>query len=223
VTTARESGSGRSGSVWHDSEMISSTPIPPVVPTGRMAGMEQPVLALAGGLELRPWRPSDADVLVAASEDPAIRLWNLLHVDSSDDARRRIERMHERWRAEEGAIWAIARSGGGEALGLIGWGDVDLKGGSAEIVYWVLPAARGGGVVVEATRRLTRWALDDLGLHRLRLCHSVANPASCRVAAKAGFALEGTMRGALLHADGWHDQHLHALIQGDNQRPSTTD
>ncbi|WP_369240602.1 GNAT family N-acetyltransferase [Streptomyces sp. R21] len=202
--------------------MISSTPIPPVVPAGRMAGMEQPVLGLAGGLELRPWRPSDADVLVAASGDPAIRLWNLLHVDSPEDARRRIERMHERWRAEAGAIWAIARPGGGDALGLIGWIDVDLKGGSAEIVYWVLPAARGGGVVVEATRRLTHWAFDDLGLYRLRLCHSVANPASCRVAAKAGFALEGTMRGALLHADGWHDQHLHALIRGDNQRPPTT-
>ncbi|WP_328994873.1 GNAT family N-acetyltransferase [Kribbella sp. NBC_01245] len=90
--------------------------------------------------------------------------------------------------------------------------DIDLKGGSAEIVYWVLPALRGAGVVVEATKRVTRWALDDLGLHRLRLCHSVANPASCRVAAKTGYVLEGTMRSALLHADGWHDQHLHALI-----------
>ena len=28
-------------------------------------------------------------------------------------------------------------------------------------------------------------------------------------------ALEGTMRGALLHADGWHDQHLHARVRGD--------
>ncbi|MET7698236.1 GNAT family N-acetyltransferase [Streptomyces sp. NPDC005485] len=195
--------------------MTSGSPVPPVVPAGRMAGTEQPALGLAGGLELRPWRASDADVLVAAGQDPAIRLWNLLHVDSPQDARRRIARMHERWQAEAGAIWAIARPGGGEALGLIGWGDLDLRSGSAEIVYWVLPAARGGGVVVEATRRLSRWALDDLGLHRLRLCHSVANPASCRVAAKAGYTLEGTMRAALLHADGWHDQHLHALIQGD--------
>lgn len=51
----------------------------------------------------------------------------------------------------------------------------------------VLPPARGGGVVVEASRRVSRWALDELGLHRLRLCYSVANPASCRVAAKAGW------------------------------------
>ncbi len=73
----------------------------------------------------------------------------------------------------------------------------------------------GAGVVVEATRRVSEWALHDLGLHRLRLCHSVANPASCRVAEKAGFSLEGTMCSALLHADGWHDEHLHALVRCD--------
>ncbi|GHI07205.1 acetyltransferase [Streptomyces cellostaticus] len=195
--------------------MIHNAPIPAVVPAGHMARSDQPVLPLPRGLELRPWRPADAGALVAAGQDPAIRQWNLLVVESPEDARQRIERMHERWRAEQGAVWAVAGQDGGEAVGLIGWNDVDLVGGSAEIVYWVLPAARGGGVVVEATRRLSRWALDDLGLHRLRLCHSVANPASCRVAEKAGYAFEGTMRGALLHADGWHDQHLHALVQGD--------
>ncbi|MHA5049792.1 GNAT family N-acetyltransferase [Streptomyces sp. SD15] len=195
--------------------MISNSPISPVVPAGRMARKGQPVLSLPGGLELRPWRVTDADVLVAAGQDPAIRQWNLLHVESPDDARKRIERMHERWHAETSAIWAIAGPGGGKATGLIGWNDIDLRGGSAEIVYWLLPAARGGGVVAEAVRRVSRWALGDLGLHRLRLCHSVTNPASCRVAAKAGYSLEGTMRGALLHTDGWHDQHLHALVQGD--------
>ncbi|MFC3574808.1 GNAT family N-acetyltransferase [Streptomyces yaanensis] len=200
--------------------MISNSRIPAVVPAGRMAQVAQPVLGLpGGGLELRPWRLSDADVLMAAGQDPAIRQWNLLMVESPRDARTRIERMHERWEAELGAVWAIARTSG-EAVGLIGWNDIDLKGGSAEIVYWVLPSARGGGVVVEATKRVSRWALNDLGLHRLRLCHSVANPASCRVAAKARYSLEGTMRGALLHADGWHDQHLHALVQGDIESPS---
>jgi RimJ/RimL family protein N-acetyltransferase len=35
------------------------------------------------------------------------------------------------------------------------------------------------------------------------------------VAEKAGFSLEGTMCSALLHADGWHGQYLHALFQDD--------
>lgn len=180
-----------------------------------MADSPQPVLGIPHGLELRPWRVSDVDVLVAASRDPAIQKWNRLVVESPEHARQRIQRMHQRWEGEQAAIWAIARADGGEALGLIGWGDIDLHDGNAEIVYWVLPAARGGGVVVEATKRLSLWALEDLGLHRLRLCHSTANPASCRVAEKAGYSFEGTQRSALLHEDGWHDEHLHSLVEGD--------
>ncbi|MFJ8995104.1 GNAT family N-acetyltransferase [Streptomyces sp. NPDC102279] len=45
--------------------------------------------------------------------------------------------------------------------------------------------------------------------------HSVPNPASCRVAGRTGFALEGTLREALLHDNGRHDRHLPALIRPD--------
>jgi RimJ/RimL family protein N-acetyltransferase len=73
----------------------------------------------------------------------------------------------------------------------------------------------GPGVATRATAELARWALDGLELHRLELMHSIANPPSCRVADKAGFTLEGTLRSALLHPDGWHDLHLHARLRGD--------
>jgi ribosomal-protein-alanine N-acetyltransferase len=72
--------------------------------------------------------------------------------------------------------------------------------------------ARGAGVAPRALQAGTSWALGDLGLHRVELVHSTTNRASCRVAAKAGYELEGTKRGDLLHADGWHDMHLHAKI-----------
>jgi RimJ/RimL family protein N-acetyltransferase len=181
-----------------------------------MACQAQPLLGLDGGLRLRPWAIADADALVAAAADPDIRRWNLLSVQTLDDARARITRMHDRWAAETGAIWAVAELDSDAAIGLAGLNDIALDHGSAEILYWLLPAARGRGAAVEATARLTRWAFEEVGLHRLRLCHSVHNPASCRVAAKAGFALEGTMRSELLHEDGWHDQHLHARIAGDD-------
>jgi len=71
------------------------------------------------------------------------------------------------------------------------------------------------GVAARATTTLTRWALDEIGLHRLELLHATANGASCKVAAKAGFVLEGTKRSAGWHQDGWHDMHLHARVQGD--------
>ncbi|MFK0025381.1 GNAT family N-acetyltransferase [Streptomyces sp. NPDC090798] len=56
---------------------------------------------------------------------------------------------------------------------------------------------------------------QEIGFHRLELDHSTRNHASCRVAAKSGYLLEGTERGAAVHDDGRHDMRLHARIRGD--------
>ncbi|MFJ6695064.1 GNAT family N-acetyltransferase [Streptomyces sp. NPDC091272] len=189
--------------------------VPNVIPAGRMRDHEQPVLPLPGGLELRPWRRSDAPKFVEAGQDPAIQHWNRPGRLTVAEAERRIDRWGERWRAEVSAVFAIAEAGEGEVVGTAGMGDIELARGTGEILYWLLPAGRGKGVAVDAAVTLTRWAVEDLGLHRVQLTHSTANQASCRVAEKAGFSYEGTMRSALLHADGWHDEHLHARVQGD--------
>jgi RimJ/RimL family protein N-acetyltransferase len=67
-------------------------------------------------------------------------------------------------------------------------------------------------VATRAIAAVSEWALEDLGLHRLQLEHSVRNAQSCRVAHRAGFKLEGTMREKWPQTDGWHDVHLHARL-----------
>ena len=104
-------------------------------------------------------------------------------------------------RAERDGCWAVT-DGAGVVLGRVALREIRLADGVAECTYWVLPAARGRGVATAATVAVARWAVDELGLHRLLLLHSTANPASCRVAAKAGFALEGNLRSAMRHPDG---------------------
>jgi RimJ/RimL family protein N-acetyltransferase len=76
----------------------------------------------------------------------------------------------------------------------------------------VVDTARGTGVAPAAAEAVCAWAFD-VGFHRLELQHSTRNPASCRVAEKSGFALEGTKRSSLLHDDGWHDMHLHGRVR----------
>lgn len=188
--------------------------IPSVVPAGRLSQSRQPVFVLPSGMQLRSWYESDAQALADSCLDPDIQQWNRPGQLSVGGARQKIARWRHRWESEQAAIWAIAPEDGA-AVGLIALADLDLQGGSGEFVYWLLPAGRGGGIMVDATIQVSHWAFQDLGLHRLRITHSVANPASCRIATKAGFLLEGTMRSALLHADGWHDEHLHARIQDD--------
>jgi RimJ/RimL family protein N-acetyltransferase len=83
------------------------------------------------------------------------------------------------------------------------------------VSYWTLPQARGAGLAHRALEALAGWVFPAVGLYRLQLSHSTANPGSCRVAGKAGFAAEGTKRGEGWHADGWHDMHLHARLAID--------
>lgn len=186
----------------------------PVVPAGRMAEHHQPSLETQASLLLRPWSLADARPLVDAFADPDIRRWHVNVVDDEDEARRWIEIWGERWQAETDASWAVVDDGNGELLGRVALRRIDLQNGEAECSYWVLPPARRRGVAAGATERMVAWAVDELGLHRLTIVHSVANTPSCGVAVKVGFPLEGTMASAQLLTDGWHDTHLHAKVSG---------
>ncbi|NEC69035.1 GNAT family N-acetyltransferase [Streptomyces sp. SID9727] len=86
--------------------------------------------------------------------------------------------------------------------------------------YWVLPAARGRGVASGALAALSSWALG-VGFWRLELDHSTGNDASCAVAAKCGYALEGVKRSAAVHDDGRHDMHLSGSGTAERRAPAT--
>jgi RimJ/RimL family protein N-acetyltransferase len=184
--------------------------VSPVVAAGRLARLKQPVLA-GDGFVLRPWRAEDTPVVAAAYQDPGIQLWHARSL-SLEEAAAWVAHWPGRWRAETGAGWAVADD---EVLGQISLRTVELAEGLAEISYWVLPAARGRQLAARALRVLSGWAFDVVGLHRIEVQHSTRNAASCRVAERAGYPVEGTKRSQALHADGWHDMHLHARLAGD--------
>jgi RimJ/RimL family protein N-acetyltransferase len=187
---------------------------PPAIPIGALAARPQPVLTAAAGLVLRLWEPSDAAIFLAAYQDPAIQHWHTRQPMSEAEVRQWFEHYRQNWELEQGASWAVTR-GGGEVLGRVAMGSLNLDAGVAGCAYWVLPASRGAGVAPRALTAVSAWALDEAGFHRLHLSHSTRNDASCRVAVKAGFRLEGTKRSEAIHSDGRHDMHLHARIRGD--------
>lgn len=162
---------------------------------------------------LRPWRESDAKTVKTAFDCPDIQRWHVRRMDSFDEALAWTAGWATRWDDETDASWAITDED--QPIGQVGLRTISLFEGSAQLSYWVLPEARGTGVAARAARALTQWTFDIVGLHRLFLQHSTVNLASCRVAAKLGFGVEGTLRGAILHADGWHDIHTHARLRTD--------
>jgi len=183
----------------------------PVIAAGSFAARPQPGIR-GDGLMLRPWEPTDRDVVVGAYADPEIQRWHCRSM-SSAEAAAWIAAWPDRWRAETGAGWAVDDAGA--VTGQISLRRIRPADGLAEVSYWVLPAARGRGTAARALAALAAWSFGTAGLHRLEVNHSTANPASCRVAERAGFAAEGVKRGEALHADGWHDMHLHARLATD--------
>lgn len=152
---------------------------------------------------------------MAAFADPDIRHWHMRELATEEDASSWIASWRERWSAETDGSWAIVAASTNDLVGQVALRMISLEFGYGQITYWVLPGSRREGVATRAATEMSRWAFADLGLHRLEIRHSVANAWSCRVAEKVGFTLEGTMRSALLHEDGWHDMHVHARFRRD--------
>jgi ribosomal-protein-alanine N-acetyltransferase len=184
----------------------------PLLPTGALAGRAQPTVGVGGGagVVLRPWRRDDVPALVAAYEDPGIAFWHHRTLDDTEAAGF-VDATADAWRAESDAEWAVTRDD--DVLGRVALRGIALEIGQAEVSYWTVPSARGAGVARGALDRVASWALDEVGFWRLVVSHSTRNEASCRVATAAAFPHEATLARCHLHADGWHDVHVHTRFR----------
>ncbi|MFB7721862.1 MULTISPECIES: GNAT family N-acetyltransferase [unclassified Nocardia] len=190
--------------------------IPAIVAAEAFTRTAQPVLPAGEDLVLRPWLRRDADEVFTAFQDPLIQRWHRRTAETIEEAGELVAAWSRTWHGGVDANWAVTDSRSGRVVGRASVLGMELPHGTAAVAYWVMPGARGRGIAPRAVEAVTSWAFDDIGFHRLELRHSVHNEQSCRVAGKCGFLLEGVNRSATLHADGWHDMHLHARVRGDH-------
>jgi RimJ/RimL family protein N-acetyltransferase len=100
-------------------------------------------------------------------------------------------------------------------VGSISLFHADWEVRSAEIGYGVREDERGKGYASEALSAVARWALTECGVQRAWLTANTDNAASVRVAEKAGFHREGTLRRAGLEDDGLHDLAVFSLLDDE--------
>jgi RimJ/RimL family protein N-acetyltransferase len=127
------------------------------------------------------------------------------------------EGVHLLRRSGQGVHLGMFERSTGNLVGAISVFRTDWEVRSAEIGYGVGSASRRKGYATEALIAVSHWALTKGGLQRVWLTANVDNVPSVRVAVKAGFTLEGTLRRAAAEPDGLHDQHLFALLDDDIQ------
>lgn len=158
-------------------------------------------------IELREWCADDAPAVLRAFQAPDLVSQASWPIVSLKDA--------AGWIAGwAGAGHAFAVTLSGQVVGNVAVTSIDGNG-NGSVSYWTVPEARGRGVAVAAMIELTRWAFRERGLYRLELGHRTNNPASCRVATKAGFRPEGIERQKLRHDGRRYDVERHARLATD--------
>lgn len=85
----------------------------------------------------------------------------------------------------------------------------------ADVGYMTAPHARGRGYLPAALTAVCAWGFTTLGLARIEWRANVGNTASRRAAEKAGFTVEGTLRGGVQHRGERQDAWIGALLPGD--------
>ena len=107
----------------------------------------------------------------------------------------------------------------GELAGGVGCEPMgDIRIGTAEVGWWLAPQWWGRGVAAVAVRRYITYCFEDLDLHRVEAGVFLSNPASARVAEKAGFVLEGISRDAYLKKGELVDRLCYALVRSQLSR-----
>ncbi len=173
-----------------------------------------------GVVVLRRWEAGDLDCVEAVSGDPYITIITTVPaIWSPHEGLQFIERQRSRIANGEGASLAIALEETGRAVGCVTLMHRSARQhGGVGLGYWVVPAARGGGIASRAAALASDWALQCPGIARVEALVEPANVASQRVAESAGFDREGLLRSYLAIGDRRADAIIYSRLPADPRR-----
>lgn len=190
---------------------MSTYPADDITPVGR----RRPVLTTGrAGVDLEPWAAEHrAGLLIEANDErvPTYLSNRFPHPYTETDA--------DEWiamcRLEDPPL-DFATVVDGEVAGGIGAvPHDDILAGSAELGWWLGHRSWGRGITAVAARRFIVYCFQDLGLDRVEAGVMRSNPASARVAEKAGFEFEGVAKAAYLKNGERIDRLLFGLVKAD--------
>ncbi len=168
-----------------------------------------------GVVLLRAPDAADVDRIAALCQDPAIQEWTTVPSPyTRTDAESFVQHLVAGgWVAGTSCNWALRDAATDELLGMVGLGIEPA--GSAELGFWLAPDARGRGLMARAVDLVLDAAFGGLGLDRVVWRAFVGNAPSRRVAERAGFRVEGEIRGGGIQRGVRRDEWLGTLLRTD--------
>lgn len=168
-------------------------------------------------LRIRMPEGRDIDAITAACQDSVIqRFTTVPRPYTRAHAEGFVAQTAGAWIDGTDAVWTIESED--TVAGVIGLHHI--ADGVAELGYWIVPGARGHGIVAEAARSVVDWGFTGpLALHRIGWKAVAGNIASGRTARSLGFRYEGTMRQAFRHGEHTDDGWIAGLLASDDRSP----
>lgn len=178
-----------------------------------------PVTLRTPRLELSPPVEADVDAIFEACQDELVQRYTTVPSPyRREDAEGFVRLVAQWWDADTEHTWAIRADG--VLAGVIGLRRTGT--GGAEIGYWMAPAARRRGHLVEAALAVVDWGFspEGMGLVRIEWRAVAGNVGSARAARALGFDYRGTLRSALVSGAGArHDGWIADLLASDDRAP----
>ena len=133
---------------------------------------------------------------------------------SPDEAEQRCLAAHERFLRNEDLMAFFLAADSGELVGGSGLHKADWTLRQFEVGYWGRTRFAGSGLITEGVRALARHAIDVLGANRVFLTTDERNARSRRLAERAGFEYEGTLRQDRLDIQGrLRNTRVYAIVR----------
>ncbi|MDP8225282.1 MAG: GNAT family protein [Candidatus Lernaella stagnicola] len=171
----------------------------------------------AGSLRMEPLRERHLDDLwpmFRDSRDALLPYMFWAHTQTDRESQLAFIRNSERARDEEREQVFLVFAGD-VAVATLGLHQLASPHRGAELGFWVHTAHTGRGICTAIAARSTRYAFDELGLHRLFIRHGLDNHASRAVIHKLGFVHEGTARDDLWVGDRFVSHEYYAMLEDD--------
>jgi [ribosomal protein S5]-alanine N-acetyltransferase len=187
--------------------------------TNREFGFGSEMYRKIGEYIIRDWQVEDAPSIAKYANNR--KIWMNLRDSfpnpySLQDAENFLSRVIE---ANPRTIFAIATES--EAIGSIGlMSGKDVHRFTAEMGYWLAEPFWGKGIMTQAVKSLTAYAIRDLKLYRIFAEPYTSNPASARVLEKAGFICEGILRSNVFKDGKVLDQFLYSYVGKTSTQPA---
>ncbi len=102
----------------------------------------------------------------------------------------------------ERLFYLLCARGDGHLVGALTIDNFDWNTPRCELGYWLYSDETGKGYMAEAVRAVTAFCFTRLQMERVEIWCAARNPASARVAQRAGYTLQARVRNAYRDKDG---------------------